>query len=342
MKNYFGFIRDHSASMYHIRNYAKEDFNSNIAVIKEENDKLKQDTIVFTMSACAGRPARNEFDVRNSSISKLKPLTSYAADGTATPLFDAVKDMIEALKAVPDADAAEVAFLVFVTTDGLDNASYTQDSALGKMIQKLQETDKWTFVFRVPLGYKDKLVSRLGIHAGNVQEWEQSKKGVEISTVATRTAFSGYMASRSRGESSTRTFYTDLSDISKKDLKVKLEDISSQVHIYTVGPQDAGKQIRTFFEEAHGEYAKGCGFYQLTKREKAVQDYKKIVIRDRQSRHIYGGDAARKLLGLPTDRSVPVAPGDHSNYDLFIQSTSVNRKLPEGTKVLYWSNAAVR
>ena len=339
MKNYFGFIRDHSASMYSIKEYARQDFNSNIEAIKEESDSQNQDTIVFTMSGCIGRPPRNVFDVENSSVSKLKPLTNYVADGTGTPLWDGIKDMINALKAVPDASNSEVAFLVFVTTDGMDNASYTNASELGKMILDLQKTDKWTFVFRVPVGYGDSLVRKLGIHSGNVQEWEQTKKGVETSTAATRSAFKGYMSERSKGLSSTRTFYTNLSEISKKDLQVSLEDISNKVQLYTVPSKDDGIQIRTFFENNHGEFKKGCGFYELVKREKAVQDYKKIVIRDRKSRHIYGGNAARKLLGMPLDQSVPVAPGDHSNYDLFIQSTSVNRKLPSGTRVLYWADA---
>jgi hypothetical protein len=339
MKNYFGFIRDHSISMTNIRAAALKDFNANIEAVREESEKHNQDTIVFTMSACEGRPATNNFDVKNSSVSKLKPLTSYSTNGTATPLFDAVKDMINELKKVPDASDPEVAFLVFVTTDGEDNASYTTDKMLGKMIKDLTASDKWTFVFRVPRGHQSYLVNRLGVSPGNVCEWDQTAKGVEEATIATKSAFSSYMQTRSLGKTSTSTFYTDLSSISKKDLNVNLKDISSEVHMYTVPSVDDGVQIRSFLEDKHGEYKKGCGFYELVKREKAVQDTKKLVIRDKSSRHVYGGAAARQMLGFPVYGSISVAPGDHSNYELFIQSTSVNRKLPAGSKVLYWANA---
>lgn len=336
MKNYFGFVRDHSASMFHIREAARNDYNQNISAIRDESKKQNQDSIISTMSCGIGRPAKNVWDVRNSSVSQLNSITNYIADGTSTPLFDAVKEVIEELKRVPDADADDVAFLVFVTTDGEDNASYTRDSDLGKMILQLQNTDKWTFVFRVPRGYSSYLVKRLGIHPGNVQEWDQSKKGVEESTIATQSSFTNYFTQRSAGLKSTRTFYTDMSDISRKDLKTNLEDISSKVKILTVPASKDGSQIRDFIEEETGSFTKGHAFYQLTKREKAVQDYKLIAVRDKKTRAVYGGTAARQLLGMPTDRSISVAPGDHANYELFIQSTSVNRKLVKGTKVLVW------
>ena len=45
---------------------------------------------------------------------------------------------------------------------------------------------------------------------------------------------------------------------------------------------------------------------------------------------------ARQLLGLP-DYEVKVSPTSHPNYDLFIQSTSVNRKLLAGQRVMVLS-----
>ena len=34
-------------------------------------------------------------------------------------------------------------------------------------------------------------------------------------------------------------------------------------------------------------------------------------------------------------------PGDHANYDIFVQSESVNRKLVKGTGLLYWEEVGV-
>jgi hypothetical protein len=83
---------------------------------------------------------------------------------------------------------------------------------------------------------------------------------------------------------------------------------------------------------------KGAGFYQLTKTEPLVQDHKRILIRDKTTQAVYFGSAARQMLGLPAWGGVRLAPGDHGNFDIFIQSTSVNRKLAKGTSLIYWEN----
>jgi len=48
---------------------------------------------------------------------------------------------------------------------------------------------------------------------------------------------------------------------------------------------------------------------------------------------VYMGDAARQMLGLPS-MHVKVGPGDHPDYTIFVQSTSMNRKLIQGTSLL--------
>lgn len=340
MKNYFGFIRDHSMSMTHLRQHALKDYNENINTIKEESCKQSQDTIIYSMAAASGRPAKNEWDVQNSSVATLKPLISYPTDGTSTPLFDAVKEVINTLKNVPDANDPTVAFLVFVTTDGEDNASYISANALGNMIRSLQNTDRWSFVFRVPRGYGKVLEDRLGLHGGNIQEWDQTQRGVAESTAATKSSFTNYFDGRTRGLTSTRSFYTDLSDVSRKDLKQNLIDIRNEVEFLTVTPAFDGEQIRDFVEAHNRKFVKGTAFYQLIKRERAVQDYKQLAVLDKKTKAVYAGAAARQLLGFPTDRSISVIPGDHANYELFIQSTSVNRKLAKGSKVMIWGKSS--
>jgi hypothetical protein len=50
---------------------------------------------------------------------------------------------------------------------------------------------------------------------------------------------------------------------------------------------------------------------------------------------IWGGYKARELIGLPTDGSLAIVePGNHANYDIYVQSTSVNRLLVRGTNFL--------
>ena len=363
LKNYIGISRDHSASMRGIAAPAARDYNSNIQAIKTNSENQKQDTIISVVKCGSygiqksGRDARGRYtgrpgfdsgingvvrEISNSSINKLVPLSEseYDTDYGATPLFDSVGDLIEQFESVPDANDPNVSFLVMAITDGGENDSKRWNArSISAKIRQLQATDRWSFVFRVPRGYKDSL-TRLGIPEGNILEWDQTERGVEIASRATEQAFTTYYSDRARGLTSTKGFYTtDLSDVKTTTLKSKLVDISSQVDFFEV---NTSEQIRPFIERKTGQsMVKGGAFYQLTKKEDEVQDYKQIAIRDKKTHKVYSGVEARNLLGLPHNGTVKVAPGNHGNYDIFIQSTSVNRKLIPGTQVMYWPRVGV-
>ena len=345
-KNYIGISRDHSASMRGIANAAARDFNSNIQSIREESIAHNQDTIVSVIK-CGYRDnyvsTSNVFESRNSNILAIKPIpeAEYKANGNSTPLFDSVMELIEDFSKVPDVNDPEVSFLIMVITDGEDNSSRTSGRTLAEHIRRLQATDRWTFVFRVPRGYKRHLVS-LGLPEGNILEWDQTQRGVEVATQATTQAMRSFYTARASGAKSTSTFYTDLSKVSTAEVKKTLTDISGEISVWTVLPQEDGNQIRDLVEKRLGSsMLKGAAFYELTKREPKVQDYKQIVIRDKGNSMVYAGAAARDMLGLPHAGDVKLAPGNHGNYDIFIQSTSVNRKLPAGSSVLYWPKVGV-
>lgn len=342
MKNYIGISRDHSGSMSMIVEAAARDYNDNIAAIKEGATEQDIDTIVSVVKCGAGRPAAVVREVINSNVHMLKPIPprAYIADGNSTPLFDSVGDLIEQLESVPDADNPEVSFVVMVITDGGENSSrkWTGQS-ISRKIKELQATDRWTFAFRVPRGYKREL-TQFGIHEGNILEWDQTDKGAEKATMATRSAVKSFYAARASGVTSTDKFYADLSTTSLKEVKTSLVDISKEVDVYVVDAKNDGVQIRDFVEAQGVTYSKGCAFYMLSKTE-AVQDYKQIAIRDKQSGAVYSGYAARNMLGLPQSGEVKLAPGQHGQYEIFIQSTSFNRKLVKGTNLMVWTAVTV-
>jgi hypothetical protein len=123
----------------------------------------------------------------------------------------------------------------------------------------------------------------------------------------------------------------------------QLVDISGKVSLYLVdgvGVQD-GIQIRDFILSKRAQYLKGAAFYQLTKSENRITETKLVVVRDRATGKIYGGQQARTMVGLPRFGNARLHPGDHKNYDIFIQSESVNRKLVKGTGVIYWEEMGV-
>lgn len=349
-KQYVGLVRDHSASMSNIASAALNDYNDLIGVIKKAADKEDIDTIASAVECGRGSRGEVRVDFQNSSIARLKPLLSYVTDGGGTPLFDSVAQVIDILEKAPDAKDSDVSFLVMVVTDGLDNGSskYTGRS-LGDRITRLQASDRWTFTFRVPYGGKRNLVA-LGIPAGNIIEWEQTERGMRESSVITAASVSNYFSGVSRGMRSSTGFYADASAVTKGQVKSTMTNISSEVRIWPVARQDANvrnaagdgpfAEIAPFVEQkTRTIYKRGSAFYELVKTEKAVQSTKLIIIRSRKDGAVYAGQSARDLLNLPTQGTIKLTPGDFGDWEIFIQSTSSNRHLPVGTKVLYWGNA---
>lgn len=103
---------------------------------------------------------------------------------------------------------------------------------------------------------------------------------------------------------------------------------------YKVFNVAADARIDEFFASKGFTYEKGKGFYQFTK-PVLVQGYKEIIVVNKKTGEIFANTQARKLMGLPTDADAEVRPAEHTDYLCFIQSTSMNRKLIAGTKVLY-------
>lgn len=344
MKQYIGIVRDHSASMRGLSQTAMKDYNTLIADIKKNAIEKEVDTIISVME-CASTPSDwsrstiNKLVVRNSSVIGMRSITEYATNGGSTPLYDAVGELISEMMNVPDAAENNVSFLVMVLTDGQENSSKTYKAFdLRQTIDRLQKSDRWSFTFRAPRGAGGQLRADLGIHAGNLYEWETDQAGLETATIATQSSISDYYTTRAAGATSTRSFYsTNMADVSTQKVKSTLQDVTDEVEVYVVQRIDDSIQIREFIEDARGKsMKKGSAFYQLTKKEDEVQEYKQILIRDKKSKKIYAGVHARQLLGLPFIGTVKIVPGNHGNYDIFIQSTSVNRKLVSGTVVLYW------
>lgn len=337
MKNYIGISRDHSGSMRSLVKNAAADYNSNIENIKMEANKHNIDTIVSVVRCGVGLGGRVEREIVNSNVHMLKPITDYIANGTATPLFDSVGDLINQFQNVPDVDDENVSFLIMAITDGGENSSKFWDKKLlSERIAQLQRTDRWTFVFRVPKG-NSKYLLDMGIPEGNILEWELTSKGMNESSVMTATAFSDYYSARSAGVKSTSRFYADLTNVSKTEVKRSLDNISGSVDTLVV-PTNNILPIKEFIESLNIPYVKGTVFYKLTKTEN-VQPNKKIIIRDKTNGSIYTGYNARLMLNLPSNVNVKLSPGTHGLYDIYVQSTSVNRKLVGGTDILLWRGA---
>ncbi|HJT79030.1 MAG TPA: vWA domain-containing protein [Gemmataceae bacterium] len=97
---------------------------------------------------------------------------------------------------------------------------------------------------------------------------------------------------------------------------------------------DRDMPIKQFVEENGAAFKKGRGFYEFTKTE-TIQGYKDIILMERVTGDFFEGEKAREMLGLPVGETARVRPTDLEKYLVFVQSTSVNRKLLGGTRFLY-------
>jgi len=340
-----GIVTDHSASMHGIHNAAKNDFNQLIRSIGDQSNSELENYITHVM--CGANDmwyASNVVRLANIPATRLNNIIidNYNARGGSTPLYDSIKMVIENLEALSDAKDSNVSFLVQVITDGHENSSRQWSGEhLRSKIEQLQRTDKWTFTFRVPKGHASTF-TRLGIPVGNIYEWDgRSEQSLHQSTVYTEAGINTYFTARSHGQTYTQKFYADLATVSSDTVAAKCVDISADICIWPISKAEDGIQIRDFVDKrTKGNFKPGNAFYQLVKLERRVQPYKKIIIRDKNTKAVYGGDAARQLLKLPTNQDIRLAPGDHGDYDIFIQSTSVNRKLSKGTEVIFCESAS--
>lgn len=339
-RSYIGFARDHSGSMSSIARHAARDYNATIASVRDAAITTNQDTIVSVVELGYESTNMVRHVEKRASVTVLKPIaeTAYSARGRGTPLWDAVGALIEDFESLPDYNDPDVAFLVMVTTDGGENASmrYTARSIKTKM-DALQRTDRWTFVFRCPRSDVRALIAQ-GIPEGNILGWDQTERGVVAAQAATTSAFTDYMVSRSTGVRSTTKFYANMADVKVEDVKAVCKDIGAEVQLLPVTANEHDMAIRDFVETRIGDkMLKGAAFYALTKTEPKVQDYKLIAIQHKQTGAVYAGPAARQMAGLPMHGVARVAPDDLGEWNVFIQSTSVNRKMVAGTALLYWA-----
>lgn len=265
------------------------------------------------------------------------PGSLYLAPNGWTKLSDAVNEAMTLANSLDTGDRQH-AFLISVVTDGVDNASVTPPDVIAIRLAGLVSSDRYTFVYAGPVGSK-RVGVRLGFADGNCTEWNQTDAGIRDLGRVTNSSLNTYTASRSIGSTNSKSFYaapvtTDAAKFADQ-LDDKLDDVSARVKVERVSATDP-LVIRKFCEQKFGSFFKGQIYYQLTESEK-VQDYKKLIIQDTATGNFYAGEtAAKKLLGVPKfTGTVKIKPGKMGEFKVFVQSTSVNRKLTSGTTVVY-------
>lgn len=221
------------------------------------------------------------------------------------------------------------AFLTFVLTDGQENRSkrYTA-SDLRQYVRNMP--DNYSLAFLVPDELGVAYMERLGVLRDSIAVWDTTgTAGLNDAVSVIQTATDNFMTARASGVRSTRSVFSTGADaINPSTVKDNLKYLTN-VDKYRV---DADSRIDEFVRKVVGYYNAGMAYYQLTKTE-TIQPQKAILVVDKSNGNVYGGPEARQLIGLP-DHHTRVKPDFNPKYDIFVQSTSLNRKLLKGTKVL--------
>lgn len=322
---------DASGSMNGREKAVIDQLNSVITGLKTAAKEKDQKVFVSIYSFSNEMTALTE----NTPVEKL-PVFGYDdyRTGGGTGMNNAVHEVIGKFTKQMAKEYPDAANLITVITDGEETRHNITNADLNRLITKSVDTDKWTFSFLMPAGKKANLLRALvSVADGNVTEWEVSTRGLQLAAQTLSSSYASYLDTRSNGATHSRGFFTATVDKNQaKEAKKKLDDVRSAFKAMTVRTQDP-KMLQSFIESRKLPFVKGKSFYQLTKTE-LVQNHKEVLLREIKTGAVYGGKDARAIVGLP-NADIKVKPSDFADWDIFVQSTSNNRKLQVGTNLLY-------
>lgn len=325
-----GIVLDESSSMGEHARTVVQVIDNLVKELAVQSQEMRQETRVSVWTFASRGEER--CIVWDMDVLRLPSIgTFYKPDGW-TALIDGTYLAISDLREIPT-KYGDHAFLMYVATDGQENRSRRTPMDLVKLTVTLP--DNWTVAALVPDMRGVRYAQQYGFPAGNIAQWDATtKRGIEeFGRKLTHTTTS-YMTSRATGVRSTNQLFTMGDDaVNRGAIKAaKLTPLKPEEFVLCTVPGDTS--IRTFVVDFMGlTWVIGRGYYELTKRE-SIQPQKAIALVEKKTSKIYVGRAARDLLNLP-DTEVRVSPGHNSNYKVFVQSTSVNRKLKAGQEFLY-------
>lgn len=339
--NHIVLVLDASTSMTHLSNELIKVADNQIAHLASRSQEMDQETRITVYTFASGginwRTPKIDCLVYDKDVLRMPSISQvYKAEGN-TPLIDATIVALDDLAQTPE-KYGDHSFLVYVLTDGQENISRHGSEHLRRKIADLP--DHWTIAAFVPDQYGVHEAKRHGFPAQNIAVWDATTvRGLEEAGLRIRETTETFMQARSHAKKTGTTFRGTRSLFTLKDpslAEIKGANLTAlhrgQYRLYDVPVVD---RIDEFVERQTGRaYKLGEAYYQLSKREE-IQPQKKIAILGKDG--LYTGAEARRLLGLP-DTHVKVSPNDNPDYEIFVQSTSVNRKLMPGTKLLVLSS----
>lgn len=325
--NHVVLVLDASSSMHGHRNELVRVADGQIKYLARRSQELDQETRVSVYSFAD----KANCLVYDKDVLRLPSISSLYRVGGMTALIDATMKSLDDLSKTATL-YGDHAFLAFVLTDGQENRS--RNYGPSSLVARLGTLpDNWTVACLVPNQVSVFEAKGFGFPADNIAVWDAlSPDGVSEVGETIRRATDNFMENRVLGVRGTRSlFSTGLDAVNSETVRQNLKPLTQSA--YDIFPVHMDSPIKEYIWSRGVPYEVGKGFYQLTKTEN-IQPQKQIAIREKATGRVFWGDAARDMLGLPRGMQVRVKPNLNPEYDVFVQSTSVNRKLIANTDVL--------
>lgn len=324
--NHVALVLDASSSMHHLRDHVIRVADEQISYLARRSKELDQETriTVYTFSTTV------RCLVYDMDVLRLPSLREMYLPNGMTALIDATLKSQDDLAQTPEL-YGDHSFLTFVITDGAENRSRASAADLRAHLMKLP--DNWTVAVLVPDQVAKREAKQFGFPSENIAVWDAtSTRGLEEGFETIRRATDTFMQSRASGTRGTRSLFSTGSDAVNADAirAADLKPLAQDSYILIPVPHDAS--IREFVQNAGYTYRTGRAHYQLMKTE-TIQGNKELMVVEKRSGRAYSGPDARKIVGLP-GMTVRVKPDHNPDFDIFVQSTSTNRKLIAGTRLL--------
>lgn len=325
--NHIALVLDASGSMSHLRDQVIRVADNQIRHLAERTKENGQETRVSVYI----------FDdtvkcvIFDKDVLRLPSIRDHYRGGGMTALIDATMKSQEDLACTAQMYGNH-AFLTYVLTDGMENRSRTWSPLdLAKKLTTLP--DNWTVGVFVPHQSAVFEAKKYGFPAQNISVWDTTEHGLtEVGEVVRRTTDT-FMQSRTKGVHGTRSlFSTGVDAVNPQTVHAAgLTELPPRSY-HMLKVVERGPIRETAYKQGH-PYVLGHGYYQLTKTE-TIQPGKEVAVREKATGKVFTGRSARDLLGLPELMTVRVKPDHNPLYDVFVQSTSVNRVLLPGTELL--------
>lgn len=348
--NHIFLLVDASYSMLGLKSTTVKVFDNFVAHLAERSKENGQETrISIYFFSDYGKLQCVVWDM---DVLRVPSIVDLYHPGGNTALLQAFQVSMADMRKIPQ-QYGDHSVVFFGFTDGQENDSarpreyHVQERLVRELSQAiLTAPENETYGLFVPDAEGVAEAKRFGFPAANTTIWDPtSVKGVEQAGLRLREVADAYMVGRASGVRgySARSGGSGLfamADFSARDVQAALTPLTPGSYYYLdvtdadCDPGRDGADITRFFETKTGStYPRTRCYYQLTEVVK-VQNHKDIAYE--VGGVLYSGTLAqtRGFLGLPGDHEVKLRPDQKAGVTIFIQSTSGNRKLFPGTRLL--------